>query len=325
MIKSKKKMSNIYCTNCGIMGHSFKNCSVPITSYGVVLLSLNINDDLKKKLIDEFSGSDKKHKIDTPNGSNGISINGPNDIELFCSLKNSIKFLLIRRKHTLGFLEFIRGRYNIENVDGIIFLFKQMTPDEINRIRNLTFDELWDDVWGDKQYKSTSIYYNEFLSSKEKFNKLKNDDSNSLSLNFYTENVVPVWEFAEWGFPKGRRNMKENNMTCAVREFEEESGFCNDDFILLDGVDPIEETLIGTNGVNYRHIYYVALSTTDKEPSINALNKTQADEVGDIRYMNYEDTVQIVRPHHTDRQKIITQVYIYFINYLINEVNCLGK
>ena len=319
MIKSKKK-SSIYCMNCDKIGHSSKNCTVPVTSYGIILLSFDesiINEKLKNTIIEDFSIKNNNYKIEAPTG---IAINGTNDIELFCGLKNSIKFLLIRRKHTLGFLEFIRGRYNNENVDGIIFLFKQMTPDEINKINNLSFDDLWDDVWGNKQYKTT--YHNEYLNSKEKFNKLKNETS-SLNLKFYTENVMPVWEFAEWGFPKGRRNMKENNIDCAIREFQEESGFTSpdDDFILLNNIEPIEETLTGTNGISYRHVYYVAIANSLKKPNIDPDNKVQMSEIGDIKYMTYEDSIQIVRPHHTDRQKIITQIYIYFINYLISIIN----
>ena len=332
MNKAKKK-SNIYCINCGNSGHAFKNCSTPITSYGIILLSFDnniINDKLKDMIINNFSSQNEQnenYQIDEPTG---ISIGNSQDIELFCGLKNSIKFLLIRRKHTLGFLEFIRGRYNIDNVDGIIFLFKQMTPDEIDRINTLSFDQLWEDVWGNKQHKQSSTFYNEYMNSKEKFNKLKSDNTNSLNLNFYTENVIPVWEYAEWGFPKGRRNMKEPNIECALREFKEESGFINsnnnnDDFILLDNIEPIEETLIGTNGINYKHIYYLAIAKSNKNPQINPNNKVQTNEIGDIRYMTYEDCMKIVRPHHTDRQKIITQIYIYFINYLIASINSFSK
>lgn len=319
MNKSKK----IYCINCDETGHSSKNCTVPITSYGIILLSFDINEKLKKNITNNFRNNENSKinsKID--DSINGISINGSNDIELFCALKNSIRFLLIRRKHTLGFLEFIRGRYSIDNVDGIIFLFKQMTPEEIKKISVSTFDELWCDVWGNKgEGNKMQTYQNEYLTSREKFNKLKNDAS-TLNLNFYTENVVPVWNYAEWGFPKGRRNMKEKNVDCAIREFKEESGLNgNNDFILLDGIDPIEETLIGTNGINYRHIYYLAVSNSQKIPKIDPQNNIQMDEIGDIKYMSYEDSIKVIRSHHTERQKIITQIYIYFINYLITAIN----
>ena len=33
------------------------------------------------------------------------------------------------------------------------------------------------------------------------------------------------WLTPEWGFPKGRRNYQETDITCAYREFNEETGF----------------------------------------------------------------------------------------------------
>jgi len=40
-------------------------------------------------------------------------------------------------------------------------------------------------------------------------------------------------------------------------------------------------------------------------------------EVGDISYFNYEDSINIIRPYHSDRIKIITIVFIFIINEII--------
>jgi len=123
---------------------------------------------------------------------------------LFHTLENRIKFLLIRRKHTLGYIEFIRGRYRVENVEGIIFLFQQMTPEEIKKIGESSFDELWKEMWNDFGY--TQYRQQEYKHSKENFERLKysNDDEDRyLGLKFYVEQVKPTWSYAEWGFPKG--------------------------------------------------------------------------------------------------------------------------
>lgn len=309
---------NFYCANCGKDGHLFKNCDEPVTSYGVILLYFDVEKDIKKEFNNIITLNNDKYV----NEQAGIVINSANDLELFCKFKNSIKFLLIQRKHTLGFLEFIRGRYVIENVDGIIFLFEQMTPNEINKIKNSTFDQLWDDVWGDNKNKPT--YQNEYVVSKDKFNKLNNDENGYLSLNFYINNVIPTWSFAEWGFPKGRRNQKEDNKECAIREFMEESDFKNDEFLIIDNINTVEESFIGTNGINYKHVYYIGVTKTDKVPAINSNNKIQSSEIGDISYVTYEDVIKIIRPYHVERQKIITQIYIYFMNKIIKHYNING-
>lgn len=325
-IKYNKQVINkkdMYCINCGEEGHSFKCCNEPVTSYGIILVEININTNINDAIMKELIKSENSD-LDVKNDNDhdhGINIDSINDIELFCALKNHIKFLLIRRKHTLGFLEFIRGRYSIDNVDGIIFLFKQMTPHEINKIRIYSFDELWDEVWGENRNKIT--YQNEYTISKDKFNKLKSDENGYLALNFYLDNVIPNWENAEWGFPKGRRNLKETDINCAGREFKEESGFTEDDFIILDKIKPIEEIFVGTNGINYRHIYYVALATNNKVPAIDINNSTQMQEIGAIDYFNYEETIKMIRPYHTERLKIITNVFIHIINQMISIIKVI--
>ena len=311
--KTKFKKES-YCSNCGIDGHQYRECIEPITSFGVILVSISSNDDhmLINMLDSENIIEEKKDNIDE---NVGININNVNDINIFCQYRDNIKFLLVKRKHTLGFLEFIRGRYETDNVDGIIYLFKQMIPDEIAKIGSMTFDELWNDVWGVGREKSP--HQNEYLQSKNKLEKLKMDNNGTLNLDFYVKNVIPLWTYAEWGFPKGRRNYKEDNLMCATREFKEEAGYCDDEFTILNNVTPMEENLIGTNGINYRHIYYTGFSTSNKIPSIDQTNEHQIDEIGDIGFFTYEEALKLIRPYHIDKRKILTQLYIYIVNKII--------
>src|SRR5205823_4115233 len=108
---------------------------------------------------------------------------------LFSKLHENINFLIIKRKHTLGYIEFIRGRYKPDNVDGIVFLFQQMTKEEINKIGTLSITELWNDFWSDPQKKI--LYEKEFQKTKQKFEKLKNAGNGTsnieLSLDFYVK------------------------------------------------------------------------------------------------------------------------------------------
>ena len=146
---------------------------------------------------------------------------------------------MIRRKHSLGFMEFMRGRYNIEDYKGVISLFEQMSSDEIHSIRNNTFDDLWNNLW--MHTANSLIYKEEYEKSMEKFNKLKKKTKKDpyLGLSFYTENIEPKWNEPEWGFPKGRRNYYEKNFDCANREFREESGFDVEDYTVLNKLDSL--------------------------------------------------------------------------------------
>jgi 8-oxo-dGTP pyrophosphatase MutT (NUDIX family) len=319
--KNKIKKKDFYCGNCGKHGHIYRNCDEPITSFGVMyvmidyennkiieqlIYNLKINDDCIKN----YNG--KQFTINTE----GIKFENQLDIQTFCIFRDRIKFLMIRRKNTLGYIEFIRGRYHIDNIDGINFLFKQMTANEIKKIGKNSFDELWEEMWLNNKYKNT--HQNEYITSKKMFEKLKYDPDSFINLDFFVENVIPTWEHAEWGFPKGRRNYQESDFECAIREFKEESGYNEDEIIILDKIKPINEKLIGTNGISYKHIYYPAITTTTKKPTIDPLNKYQIDEIGDIGWFTYNEAMKLIRPYHTERKKILTELYMYLINNLVN-------
>ena len=79
--------------------------------------------------------------------------------------QNNIEYLMIRRKDTLGFIDFMRGKYSIYNKEYLINMFKQMTNSEKERIRNMSFDELWKDIW--KTEHISSQYKLEEVISKE--------------------------------------------------------------------------------------------------------------------------------------------------------------
>ncbi len=305
--------NNMNCNNCGSSSHIFKQCDLPICSYGIILLHLDIDDDLiKNKIIEKLVDTD----YDYNNENKEIVINDYNDIELFSSLQNAIKILLIQRKHSVGFVEFVRGRYYINNVDGIIFLFKQMTQYEINKIKEGNFDELWDYLWG--YNKSKVSHFSDYAVSKNKFEKLKQENTDYLNLKFYVNNITPDYKDAEWGFPKGRKNgNSENAMKAAQREFSEETNYNSDDYILLNKINPIEESLIGTNGINYKHIYYIAIAKTNEEPKIDELNMNQINEIGDINFFSYSESIKLIRHYHTDKVKIVTQLYMFIMNKVI--------
>ena len=50
-------------------------------------------------------------------------------------------FLLIRRKDTLGYVEFLRGKYDEMNEEYLVKIFNTMTSSEIDRIKTLDFEQ----------------------------------------------------------------------------------------------------------------------------------------------------------------------------------------
>jgi 8-oxo-dGTP pyrophosphatase MutT (NUDIX family) len=306
-----KKIS--YCNNCGKNNHEYKDCHDPITSYGIILVDFKDNIKEYKKYFNN------QNEINLNNINNGIKINSHSDIEIFSQISESIVFLMIQRKHTLGYIEFIRGRYKIDNIDGIIHLFQQMTQNEINLISNNTFDNLWNYLWGNKTRNNS--FQIEYEKAKEKFNILKNEED--IGINFYTKNVTPIWKECEWGFPKGRRSKQETNLICAKREFEEETDYNSSDYKILDYILPLVEDFVGTNGVKYRHVYYIGINnkTNIQNIKININNQHQKNEIGNISFVSYNDSIKLIRPYHVAKKNVLTIVYNYVIEHIIQNMN----
>jgi 8-oxo-dGTP pyrophosphatase MutT (NUDIX family) len=66
------------------------------------------------------------------------------------------EYLMIRRKDTFGYVDFIRGKYTLDNKEYILRMFRQMTVDEKARIMSDPFDVLWRNLWGKAK---TSVQY----------------------------------------------------------------------------------------------------------------------------------------------------------------------
>ena len=314
--------SNVYyCRNCGKYGHIYKYCNEAPTSIGIILIDIkpSSKDD---KIVSSITNIFNRSKSIVPsqnifNGPNCIMYNNSKKIlSLFGEYKNSIKFLMIRRKHSLGYIEFIRGRYKIIDFEGIVYLFAQMMKEEVDRIETWKFNDLWKEFWST----DNPPHNNEYTKSKNKFNKLKAGIDTDIDLVYYIHNVRLEHTHTEWGFPKGRRSNKETDLECAIREFTEETGYKKDEYIICNDIVPIVENLIGTNGRNYKHIYYIAINKKYNPISLDLNNKDQVREIGDIGWFTYDkiQSCNFLRRYHKERKKIITRLYMYIINNIIS-------
>jgi len=227
---------------------------------------------------------------------------------------NNVEYLMIRRKDTLGFIDFMRGKYSIYNKEYLINMFKQMTNIEKNRIKTMSFDELWRDIW--KTEHISNQYKVEEVISKEKFNSLKNGIVNKN--NFYSidtiieETIYENWEEPEWGFPKGRRNYMEKDYDCAVREFVEETGFNINKLKNIQNVLPFEEIFTGSNYKSYKHKYFVSYLNYDETMDMDKFEKT---EVSKMEWNTFEECLNKIRPYNLEKKRLITNVNNTLTNY----------
>jgi 8-oxo-dGTP pyrophosphatase MutT (NUDIX family) len=210
---------------------------------------------------------------------------------------DEIKFLMIQRKDSLSFMEFMRGKYEITNLDYIKQLLMNMTINERNMIINLPFDEIWNYLWHQNE-NNINKNNKEFFESKYKFTSL--NDSNFLKN--YILSIKSIFNEQEWGFPKGRRKIKESDLDCAVREFYEETRIINNDIIVIYDILPFEEIFFGTNGIMYKHVYFVAKIKNNKiNIKIDNNCLEQVREIRAIKWYNYNDVLLHIKCYNTER------------------------
>jgi len=221
---------------------------------------------------------------------------------------DEIQYLMICRKDTLGYIDFMRGKYSIFNKDFILNMLKQMTVEEKIKLKTLSFEELWIGLWGTKSV--SSQYKSEEVVSYEKINSLRNgitvkNEFYNLDSLIEESNQYQLWEDPEWGFPKGRRNYQEKDFECALREFNEETGFNIKNVITFQNIYPFEEIFTGSNYKSYKHKYYLAYMKYDN--SID-MNKFQSSEVSKMEWKTYSECTNAIRPYNLEKIRLVTNI-----------------
>lgn len=281
------------CTNCGISGHTYKQCVEPLMSYGLLIFKYNNPSwSLNKTLC---------MNEDTINGTHNAG---------------QLQVLMVKRKDSLRFVEFVRGKYDIIESDYLEHLFQEMTHEEHDMIRKKTFVELWQHVWGSSNPKN---YRNDFEKSNTKFNELKTSpgitDPSKTLLEELLEKNPAKWNEPEWGFPKGRRNPGESDHEVAIRETLEETNIHESQFNIFERIDPLVETYFGDNKIYYCHKYYLCLAGTTLKTSFDTTNPIMTREISDIKWFNIDDAVNIIRPENVERKAVLLQANTIFRSY----------
>ena len=244
----------MYCNNCGAKGHLFRSCNDPVLSCGIILIE-----------------------------SDSLPVN-----------PDRTRVLMIRRKDSMSFAEFMRGKYDPTNTEYVSRLIGNMTLAEQKLIAEDTFENTWKTLWGEDHLSG------DYGPSQTKFNQLNRKE--------FVQNNPSVYEEPEWGFPKGRRIRGESDVDCAIREFGEETNISRDSYVVLKNIK-LEETFEGLNGIAYRHVYFVALL---KSPELINLNQRftpmQRREISAIAWKSFIECDQHVRPHHVQRKAMIGEL-----------------
>lgn len=245
----------MFCNNCGGKGHLFRTCKDPVLSCGLLLI------DQDRLPVDPTS---------------------------------NVRVLMVRRKDSMSYAEFMRGKYDPTNEEYVSTLFRNMTIKEQASIACEPFDTLWRNLWGDERSCS------DYSASKEKFESLQRIKLMSDNLSSYTE--------PEWTAPKGRRMRGESDLDCAIREFNEETNIPRDAYIVLKNMI-LEETFTGLNFIRYRHVYFVAILKHPERIDITQkFTPMQRREISSIAWKTIPEAQHLARPHHIQRKEMLEQL-----------------
>jgi 8-oxo-dGTP pyrophosphatase MutT (NUDIX family) len=213
-----------------------------------------------------------------------------------------IKYLMIQRKHSVGFVDFVRGKYVLHNKVQIVSLLAVMTEREHFRLVTEDFSVMWREMWGSGA---------EDIVAREKLEHLRKGVMTNY--NFYTlgdcikeASSTQQWKQNDWGFPKGRKNFNESDLSCATREFSEETGISDTLLSIITNIVPYEEIFTGSNFKSYKHKYYLGYI----ENGVAAVNLAgfQKEEVGDMAWKKLNEALDGIREYHVERKDILRNV-----------------
>ena len=160
---------------------------------------------------------------------------------LYRKKNNNIEYLMIRRKETFGYCDYVKNRMKrFNNPTCLTNVIDEMTISEKKYIQDKYDDEM----------------ANEIIN--------KNNTS---------------WDEPEWGFPKGRRNNGEKDLECGLREFSEETGFKVEDIKLIENLNPYEELFIGSNLKSYKQKYYLAYTNNNDDSVLEGYQKSEVSKM----------------------------------------------
>lgn len=230
-------------------------------------------------------------------------------IILFSVVNNSLKYLVTQRRDSISFAEFLKN--NLSH-DIIPYHIKLMSKEEKLRCLHCyqkdDFKTLWDDLWINHNCR---VYQTEMRNCCVNFK-----DNMKKYLHLFEDENIGQYE-NQWGFPKGRKHHNENETTCALREFEEETMINKYDITLFNSKrHPYEEYYKGTDNKLYKSVFFLA--NIEKIPNIipkrtdSSIRKTYiSGEVSQMKWVEYHEAINILNSNKTKILKHIEHFLLF--------------
>ena len=215
---------------------------------------------------------------------------------VFRKNKGNIEYLMVCRKDSFGYSDFIICKFPIIDDNYLMTLIDEMTLYEKERLINVCNNV--------EDSKDLDILSYSGIEKKVAF------INSELKKNGYSEKLSDIikksstkWIEPEWGFPKGRRNNLEKDLDCAIREFEEETGYKRSSMKLIENIIPYEEIFVGSNYKNYKHKYYIGYMS-----EIDDSCKFQKSEISNMKWITHDECIEYIINYNLEKITILKNI-----------------
>jgi 8-oxo-dGTP pyrophosphatase MutT (NUDIX family) len=205
--------------------------------------------------------------------------------------------MMVCRKDTIGFMEFIKGQYTFDSQDHsyphVIDLFNMMTKKELSFLCNSScnFADAHMKLYGTRPSNKITKQEERFDTYRNEWQKIAND---------IYKGGKGGWDEPEWGFPKGKRNKWESGLECALRELYEETGI-DKSMISIDNTNTFTETRY-EGDKEFVYEYYLGYLSED----FNVKNITpQTEEISNVNLFTIEECLKKIRHYFKSRIRIV--------------------
>lgn len=168
------------------------------------------------------------------------------------SAASTPRVVLVQRRYTYAFGDFVHGRYDTSRPESALRLLRDMTVDERLLIWGWDFQAIWARVWlrasvnPDLYARKRQIFYSAWGSEKR------------LQSLIQVSSLAPAVEGPEWEIPKGRAHGGESDLECAIREFGEETGIPKKSYQILPTFRLEMPYTIGS--IEYQNVYFLGVA-----------------------------------------------------------------
>lgn len=214
---------------------------------------------------------------------------------------DNVRILVCQRRDTIAYAVLVKGYYKPDTIRELVF---GLTKEERHRLKNLDFDILWSDIWTNPNCRKYRDDYSRALCL---FLRNRSDILSSISSTQCVIDTLP------WGFTKGRKHPNESRVSCALREFEEETKIPRSTVKLINHLPPEKYKSTDYNRVFPRQDSNMRRSRTpyDTEPPrlVERIRGTDSLYYEYSYYIGYTKSMFVPPKKHVSHNKIVDRDY----------------